>query len=171
MKKLLLPLLAFTIGSYAQNHASLAVGFDARNLAFGSAPTNYKSALNYTIDGHIVAKGVDINLGFEAFNEIKYYKRHIGMGFHIPVAYISGTDIKVSVIPSFKGNVIVRKIDGHQQFFTFSGDVTLNFDLSDRWAFQMVADFLPREDLKRLYNDDRIVTSGYLKFVYKLQND
>jgi hypothetical protein len=85
MKKLLkIALLTITVSCFAQNYNQswskrdklnykfVTVGFDVRNLAVGSKPTEDKSELNYQIKAGAVSKNVEIGIFYEQFDRIQF---------------------------------------------------------------------------------------------------
>lgn len=182
MKKLLVFICMVGISClHAQekdNYFSGSLGFDVRNGFAGSKPTNYEKALNWTAEAHVVTENVDFGLGYEAFERLDYSRKFMSGGYHIPVCYIAGTDIKFTVIPSIEFSWIWREwIDNgvreERTFFTPSFNTNLNWDLNDHFAVQLGINGLPRVDKKTVYNEDfvKVIWSNTLKLVVKIPHN
>jgi len=190
MKKLLLPILLLSLTGNAQlskekdSYLSFSGGFDIRNAAIGSSPTQNKPALNYIVEMHAVSQNIDITIGYEAFNEIKYSRMIAGLGYHFPLyAYIGRTEIKTTFQPSLEASIIqrtyndnYRALDGVKHdcnrkvgFLAYGFNLAFNWDLSDNFAIQTATNIIQRPDKEYLYHeDDRYVLSNYLKVILKL---
>lgn len=155
--------------------------FDMRNATFGSKPTGDNPALDYMIGANVVGDNVDLSLGYENFNKIKFDRMFVGLGYHFPLyAYVFNEEIKTTFQPSLEASVISRtwtenytyqgkayseQIKG--SFFTPSLNLGFRWDVTDHIGFEFDTHFCPRPDIKYLYNDDKIVISNYFKVVYK----
>ena len=193
MKKLLLPILLLSLTGNAQlskekdSYLSFSGGFDIRNATVGSAPTQNKPALNYIVEMHAVSRNIDITIGYEAFNEIKYSRMISGLGVHFPLyAYIGHAEIKTTFQPSLEASIIQRThddnyttLDGIKHdyqrkvgFMAYGLNLAFNWDLSDSFAIQTATNIIQRPDKDYLYHEsDRYVLSNYLKVILKLNQN
>lgn len=158
------------------NYFSFAAGADIKNAIVGSKPTGDKPALDWTIEGHAVTENFDFGLGYEKFDVINYDRKWFGLGYHIPVCYIAGTDIKFSIQPSLEMSWIGREWNNgleERTFFTPSLNVNWNWDLTDHWGIQLATNWLPRPDIRVIYNQshNKYVLSEGVKIVYKIKNN
>ena len=183
MKKLLLPILLLSLTGSAQlskekdSYLSFSGGFDIRNAAIGSNPTQNKPALNYIVEMHAVSQNVDITVGYEAFPQIKYSRMISGLGYHIRM------NDCLTFQPSLEASIIKREyvhnyttlngVKGSEiqkpGFMAYGLNLAFQFDLSDNFAIQTATNIIQRPDKNYLYHeDDRYVLSNYLKVILKL---
>ncbi len=181
MKKLILLILLVGVSAIAQTkdsdkdrYVSLSYGVDARNALLGSKPTGFKSALDYTIDAHIVEENFDFNLGQEVFSAIKFQRKYVALGYHFYVGDVWGTDVKFSIQPSLEWSNITRgRVDNmqdiHRSYSTPSFNINWNWDINKNFAIQLATNMLPRPDLRVIYNQEhnKWITSEGVKLVWK----
>jgi len=167
MKKLLL-LLICNVG-FAQ-HVYFSTGVDLRNGIIGSKPTDNKPELNYSLEFKMVGNNnVEVGIGFEQFNRIDFNRMYGSVGYRFEVG-------KFILIPTIEPTLINRYNDwgggiGYelkQSFMTIGIGGTLEIPINDKIAVQLYCGVLPRPDIKMMYDNDKIVISGFVKFVYKV---
>jgi hypothetical protein len=151
--------------------------FDIRNATIGSNSTTEKPALDLLYQFGMVGQNIEVNIGYENFNSIHFDKYSIGVGYHFPLyGRIGNTVIKTVLIPSIEPTLIGRWGDEWQttsSHLSIGGNLSLRWHLSDKTAIELLSNFLPRTDLysryPELHSSVPIVTSYYLKLIYKIQ--
>lgn len=175
------------MGVDVDSYAAIVIGADIRNATFGSQPTNYKPAFDGVYQLVMVGSDFELNVGYERFNysfkengmTVKAFEKYsLGFGYHFPLyGYIAGKEIKTTFIPSLEPSVILRPMideygySGRPGFLTMGANLSFQWDISDRFAFQLTSNFLPRPDLEFLYGQNKIVMSNYGKLVYKFSKN
>ena len=75
-------LLFFNLG-FSQN-VQFAIGVDAKNAIVGSEATGNNKELNYLFEFAMVSrKGIEVTIGYESFNAIKFDKYSIQVGYQL----------------------------------------------------------------------------------------
>lgn len=182
MKKLItITLILIGISVNAQeekdNYFSISTGFDIRNGFVGSKPTNNEQSLNWTAEAHVSTENIDFGLGYEAFERLNYDRKFMAVGYHIPVCYINGTDIKFTIITSLEFSWIGREWNNNgpekRTFFTPSFNTNFNWDLNKTFAVQFCVNLLPRPDIRVVYNEEntKIILNNSLKLVIKIPHN
>lgn len=187
---LLITLTVFSSYSQQQKdtYISFTSGFDIRNEAIGSEPTNNKPSLNYQFQFGMVGNNVEINVGYEVFPRLDFDKYTIGIGYHF---HLYGKALKLPIhtvfIPSIEPTLIERHgtWGGGLSYNQASSHMSLGLNLTFRWhindntAFEYSFNALPRTDLSSMYGKistkDRasiagigIIGNNFLKFTYML---
>lgn len=159
-----------------ENYLAFSTGFDVRNSIVGSPATGNKPELDLIYQFEMISQNIDVNIGYERFNSIGFQKYTIGVGYHFPLyGRIGNKVIKTVLIPSIEPTIIDRWGNEWQttsSHLTIGANIGLRWHLSDKTAVELQTNFLPRTDLKarypELHNSVPIVTSCYLKFIYKI---
>ena len=169
MKKLLL-LSLFALQVNAQ-HVYFSAGFDPRNAILGSSPTNDKPELNYMLEFKMVGNNsVEIGIGFEEFNRIDFNRMYGTIGYRFEA-------LGMVITPTIEPTLINRydnwgggiTYDMKQSFMTIGLGSTLEVPINDKFGLQFYCGALPRPDIKMMYNDNKIVVSGQIKLIYKIE--
>ena len=171
MKKLLLLLSLFALQVNAQ-HVYFSAGFDPLNAIVGSSPTNDKPELNYMLEFKMVGNNnVEIGIGFEEFNRIDFNRMYGTIGYRFP--FIGNTIITPTIEPTlinrydnWAGGITY---DMKQSFMTIVLGSTLEVPINDKFGLQFYCGALPRPDIKMMYGNDKIVVSGQIKLIYKIE--
>lgn len=183
MKKLIL-LLLFSATMVAQkkdvdDYLAFTVGFDPRNLAFGSDATNDNSALNYYVQFNIVGNNKELYVGLEEFPAIDYSRYFVGWGYHFHLYnYTFKKEIKTTFIPSVQLSDILRHGDWgggltynqSSSHLTIGLNLSLKYEISDVIAIQTSYNLLPRTDDAAMYGKLKVVHSGGIEVVIKIKN-
>ena len=169
MKKLLIALLLTNIAT--AQHVYFSAGADLRNGILGSEPTNNKPELNYSLEFKMVGNNnVEVGIGYESFNRIDFNRMYATIGYRIPVyGMVLTPTIEPTLINRFDNWGGGISYDMKQSFMTIGIGGTLEIPINDKIAFQLYGGALPRPDIKMMYGTDKIVVSGFVKFVYKIQ--
>lgn len=161
-----------------EHYIGFSTAFDVRNGIVGSEPTNNKPALDVFYQALIAAPcGVEINIGYESFKSIGFEKYTMGVGYHFPLyGRIGNRVIKTTLVPSVEPTIIGRWGEEWQctsSHLSIGGNLALRWNLSDKIAVEWLCNFLPRTDLSARYPELHpkvpIVTSNYLKLIFKIQ--
>lgn len=189
MRKIILPFLfscAAAIGQTAKPaYLSVSGGFDIRNAAIGSKPTNDKPALNWLTQFDCVGAGVHIIAGYERFDAIKYDRMFAGIGYEFPLyAYAFNSEIKTAFIPSVDYSIIKRTITetytyegkqysttGKAGFGTFGLNLAFQWDLTDHFGLRLATKIQPRPDVEYMYGTKKTEIANYVSFVYKFNKN
>lgn len=170
MKKLLL-LSLFALQVNAQ-HVYFSAGLDPRNAIIGSEPTNNKPELNYMLEFKMVGNNnVEVGIGFEQFNAIDFNRMYGTIGYRFP--FIGNTIITPTIEPT-----LINRYDNwgggityemKQSFMTIGLGSTLEIPINYKFGIQFYCGALPRPDIKMMYGNDKIVVSGQIKLIYKIE--
>lgn len=163
-----LVLILFISISYGQEHyLYTSAAIDIRNATLGSEPTNYQPELNYLLQAGIVSRNIEVNIGYERFETIKFDKMTMGVGYHFPFYSKWG---KTILIPSIEPTIINRwgnEWGSRSSHLSIGGNLSLRWNLSDTIAFELLCNALPRTDLATRYDDNKIVISNFAKVIFK----
>lgn len=161
-----------------EHYIAFSAAFDIRNGIVGSKPTDNKPALDVFYQASIITPcNVEINIGYESFNKIHFEKYTMGVGYHFQLyGRIGNHVIKTTLIPSIEPTFIGRWGKEWQTsscHISVGGNLALRWNLSDAIALEVLTNFLSRVDLSARYPEQHckipIVSSNYLKFIYKIQ--
>ncbi len=161
----------------SDHYFGLSAGLDIRNASIGSAPTQDKPAIDVLYQFAIVSQNIEVNIGYECFNAIRFDKYSIGVGYHFPLyGRIRHTVIRTVFIPGIEPTMINRwgeEWGGKSAHLTIGGNLALRWHLGDNMAVELLANFLPRTDLEARYPELHscipVVANYYFKIIYKIQ--
>lgn len=171
MKKLvtIVVVIFFSKASAQDNYVAFSAGFDLRNAFLGSAPSNYESAIDCLVQFSMVSKDVEVNIGYEAFPRLDFYKYTIGLGYHTHFyGYVFKRVIHTVFIPSVEPTLINRHGDWggslnrkqESSHLSLGLSLGLRWNLSDDVAVEYAYYVLPRTDSKAMYGSDLDITTG-----------
>lgn len=182
MRKSLIIALLFSIYSYSQEERFLAntyvsAAFDIRNGIVGSDPTNNKAKVDGLYQFGMIGNNVEVTVGYENFNAIKFDRYFITAGYQFPLyAYIGGKEIKTTLITSYVASLIGRwgeewgSTSSHLSLIGLN--TALRYEISSRFAADVLVEAIPRVDLHTRYPEVHdnvpIKISVYLKIKYRL---
>jgi hypothetical protein len=168
MKKLLIALLLTNLAT--AQHVYFASGIDLRNAIIGSDPTNNKPELNYSLEFKMVGNNnFEAGIGFEQFNIIDFNRMYFTAGYRFEIG-------EFTIIPTIEPTIINRygnwgggiDYDMKQSFMTIGIGSALEYSFNDAFGVQLYFSALPRPDIKMMYEDNKIVISGFAKIIYKI---
>jgi hypothetical protein len=180
MKKILMVVFIMTgILSYSQSkdkehYISFSTGLDVKNSIVGSKPTNNEPALNLLYQISIVSDNIEVNIGYENFNRIKFDKYTIGVGYHFPLyGRVFNHQTKVVMVISAEPTIINRWGDNWgttSSHLTIGGNIGFRGLITDRIGVEYLLNALPRTDLSSRYPEINptipIIYSNFVKVYY-----
>jgi hypothetical protein len=160
-----------------EHYLAFSAGFDIRNATIGSKVTTEKPAFDLLYQFAMVSKNIEVNIGYERFNDICFDKMTFGVGYHFPLyGRIGNTVIKTVLIPSIEPTLIGRwgnEWECRSSHLSIGGNLALRWHLSDKIALELLSNFLPRTDLSARYPEIHssvpVINSYFLKIIYKIQ--
>jgi len=153
MKTIIILLISLTTYSQGQ----LGVYGDVRNAAFGSAPTNYKSQLNWMLKGSLIAySGAPIKVGvlYEEFNAIDFIRWGLELGY----------SFKISDKIRIETTADLTKIDRkslHITSISWGVNAETIYFITDNLGVVILCSYTDRNDIKKW------VPSTYVGLVWK----
>lgn len=183
LKLIVLLLLLSTTVLFAQSNKSerehylaVSVGFDLKNATFGSEATKYKASGDFLGKFSMVGNNIEVNVGYERFNEISFSKYTIGVGYHFPLyGRVGNNVIKTVLIPSIEPTIINRwgeEWESSSSHLSIGLNLGVKWDLTEHLSTEILINSLPRTDLKARYPEKHdttipIVNSFYAMLIYR----
>lgn len=168
MKKLLIALLLTNIAT--AQHVYFALGGDLRNGIVGSNPTENKPELNCSLEFKMVGNNnVEVGIGFEQFNRIDFNRMYITAGYRFEIG-------ELTFIPTIEPTLINRydnwgggiDYEMKQSFLTVGLGSALEYSFNEKLGVQLYCGVLSRPDIKLMFDENKVVVSGFAKLIYKI---
>lgn len=147
----------FTITLSAQH--TFSFGVDAKNLIYGSQPTNNEPALDFQVRFLGRQNHVEVGIAYEQFSRIAY--RDV-MFF---VNYVTGQDLQVAI--GAEHGIGIR--NDNMSFITLGGNAEIRYFINNI-GISLQANTMYRPDLYVLYRSDKDwVYSGFVNICYRIE--
>jgi hypothetical protein len=167
-------ILSYSQKKDKENYISFSTGLDVKNLIVGSKPTNNEPALNLFYQLSLVSNNVELNIGYENFNRIKFDKYTIGVGYHFPLhGNVFNKKTKIVMVISIEPSIINRWGDNWgtvSSHLTIGGNIGFRMLITDEVGVEFLVNALPRTDLSSRYPETNptipIIYSNFIKVYY-----
>ena len=140
-------------------YAFVSTGFDVRNLAIGSKPTNDKSALDVQFKIGARANVLEISMFYESFNRINF--QSYGVNVNGVMQLYKNFDLALGV----EFGSVIR--EGNSNFLMVGTNSEIRLDLG-KFIVSLQLNNRYRGDLIKYGNNLPIVNSGFFNIYYKL---
>ncbi len=141
------------------NYKFVTVGFDVRNLAVGSKPTEDKSELNYQIKAGAVSKNVEIGVFYEQFNRIQF------QAYGAQAGYIFQLANKTNLYTGAEFGSIIRYKDYNFLMYGFNGEIRQH--VGNLLIFGLQCNYRYRSDIDQKNGANDFRTSVMLNTTFK----
>lgn len=150
---------------------TISLGFDVRNCIIGSNPTNNKPELDFIIGAGFIQNKLEFNFGFESFKAIDFNKYTFSVGPQIKIKdnfkFIPALEYTNIYRSENWGGALSKNYNSY--FSSIALNLSLRYYFNDKIGLEYMINILPRTDLLYQYDKLKIVSSGYIKFVYVLE--
>jgi len=172
MKKLIFLLFPLFASGQIERYVSFNSSVDARNIIFGSAPTNFNPELDLQIGTTLhLGKGITFGLNYESFKAIGYYKASYAIG------YVFEPINKIRVHATIEPELIFRRGDlepyykVYNNFYGISANCQIGYEVLPKLYLGLRGGLQLRGDKKSAGYKDYLVFNGHFLVEYVVNID
>lgn len=185
---LLITTISIAQSQTKEHYIAFSSAIDVVNLSGGSGGINNKNTLDLLLQASAISENLEINIGYEMFNQMQFDKYTIGIGYHFPLyGYLFGKQVKTILITAIEPTLIDRygtwggklSYNASSSHLTIGANLSFRIHLSDTFAIEYLFNALPRTDLAAKYPketwDQKATISGipisgnnFIKLIYKI---